>query len=437
MNITELAPRGEYNTSFFSFFINTVENLIDENGNFNHDLNDKDKGTFIHEYIHYIQNISTTFGLMDISKTYHLFSYVINKINDYQETTLNLPIDLDTNDIVVQNYYHSQIAKCNNPKKYLEKRNRIECQYISKEILTIKQTVLKVTCFSDDEQTDEFIFGATCIKETMAHLVQALIDPESAQNHEDIPYKSAEIIVQNIYPELIEHDEDKLNIIVLCYFSLGVLDCGRMFYEVLLELKKRKYVSNNPIEFSEYLNSEIAPLIKIKPIEDDRVLWDVHWEEALKALKSFSILKDIPDWQVALNYLEQIFNSVKNIQNEYPEFFICFITLLKTEHRNNAIDKLLGTYGMPHVYTEYYDFFANLGGGLIYLSTTIPILYNLLKPDYKGCNPYLQMRCRNKQIESDDCVKNPWNRIKNDSPECPFTIMWKNLGLDKKDIIKS
>lgn len=54
----ELIERGSYyHTSFFQIFLQ---------GRYNEDLsllNTTDLGLFVHEYIHYIQNIGTTWGI--------------------------------------------------------------------------------------------------------------------------------------------------------------------------------------------------------------------------------------------------------------------------------------------------------------------------------------------------------------------------------------
>ncbi|MFY7787081.1 MAG: hypothetical protein ACOVQA_04325, partial [Thermoflexibacteraceae bacterium] len=90
-------------------------------------------------------------------------------------------------------------------------------------------------------------------------------------------------------------------------------------------------------------------------------------------------------------------------------------------------------YGLPHVYTTK-DYLPKNGQGLIFLSPLHIVLYNLIGLSNK-CNPHLITRCSTNKIVNNSCYFEPWERINQGCIECPFTILWKNLRLDKKEII--
>jgi hypothetical protein len=441
MENIEFELRGEYNTSFFSFYVNTKEKILDEHGKFNHNLNDKDKGTFIHEYIHYIQNISTTHGLMDITKTYNLLDYVVNKVLANTDNKIELPISLDKSQNIIQNYYRFNLFKGNNIFKNLQKFNRIEPEYFEGEYESVKQKCLRFNCFLDENKVDSFEFGAICIKETMAHLIQCIIDPNVT--HNEIPYKSAEIVVKYFYPELI--DEDKLNIITLCYYSLYLPDSGNFFFKVLKMLKCLQYIPENPIDFYNYLHNKFSNYVIIEPKEDNTVLWDKYWGEAQTQIEECSGLKEAKYGEKTLTYLHKIFENIQYTQSNQPNFFIYSITLLKTNQKK-VIDEWLDKYDLPHVFTLEFEYFGEQG--LMLLSPIHTILFNLILPKtssifrYNRCNKHLFNRCSNTKINGKEtnitesyCYEKPWERISNGCVECPFTILWKNLGLNKKMII--
>lgn len=71
--------RGEYSTSFYRIFMD---------GKYDQDLSrmsQKDLGTFVHEYIHYVQNISTLWGMYESMIRYQCIAEAkeeLERIND-------------------------------------------------------------------------------------------------------------------------------------------------------------------------------------------------------------------------------------------------------------------------------------------------------------------------------------------------------------------
>ena len=76
--------------------------------------------------------------------------------------------------------------------------DRREIRIAEKEKKAIKIGVYDYT--EDEVYEDGFNFGYYCIIESMAHLIQRKIWPEV--EHNQIPYKSAEIICKYWYPEI-------------------------------------------------------------------------------------------------------------------------------------------------------------------------------------------------------------------------------------------
>ena len=78
--------RGMYSTSFFHIYTS---------GEYREDLNQlsvKDRGTFIHEYIHYWQNIGTLWGLGNSILFYNEMRHIVNEIRRSKEIRLPLNI---------------------------------------------------------------------------------------------------------------------------------------------------------------------------------------------------------------------------------------------------------------------------------------------------------------------------------------------------------
>lgn len=63
---------------------------------------------FVHEYIHFLQDISTRYGLMKASNYYSSTKAIAHTIRERSEKTFKVPQDLNNrrvNDCIYQNYY--------------------------------------------------------------------------------------------------------------------------------------------------------------------------------------------------------------------------------------------------------------------------------------------------------------------------------------------
>ena len=83
----EKTSRGTYSTNFFSIFIN---------GDFQPNLNQlgkKDLGTFAHEYLHYIQNLTTIYGLRN-----GIFHFqLLKEVKEFLKSTSKIDLPLKLN----------------------------------------------------------------------------------------------------------------------------------------------------------------------------------------------------------------------------------------------------------------------------------------------------------------------------------------------------
>ena len=82
MNDNEYELRGFYKPHFFSIFLNGEFDIEFQN------LQKNDLGTFVHEYTHYLQNITTIFGLKNSILYFHHLYEVKKHINESKNLTV-------------------------------------------------------------------------------------------------------------------------------------------------------------------------------------------------------------------------------------------------------------------------------------------------------------------------------------------------------------
>ena len=84
----------EFGKYIFGFFTIEIKDDIDF-GDLGLDKDKKSFSTFIHEYIHFLQEISTTYGLSYAYKELSKLQAYLNVIGNQKENEIILPISLE------------------------------------------------------------------------------------------------------------------------------------------------------------------------------------------------------------------------------------------------------------------------------------------------------------------------------------------------------
>lgn len=250
---------GQYEFGFF---------VINLNCNFDFEnVSNNDKNAWrvlFHEYIHFLQEVSTTFGVFNLHCILLELLIAIYK----SEGTY----DAISEETKVQ--WEQELGLCNcvigdiDEKSYEEYKyiiiNNIEIKNddIMEECLNFKGIELaniSVTKYHRDKNTsseqDDIIFGSRIIMESMASLIErkVYLDKESAQY---IQYNLAELVCQKIYPEVLKDNKDY--IIALCETALMYVNSGVVFVRLLEWMKEEQFKPNSALEIYEYACKNIG-----------------------------------------------------------------------------------------------------------------------------------------------------------------------------------
>ena len=236
--------RGQYTTSFYSIYLN---------GFYDADISKmskRDQGTLLHEYIHYLQNISTLWGIYQSMTIYSLMHQSLH------EVIANDPVTIP----VSPNFEAQTISSYKKMKTLLGTRSLERGKYIdwTKDIkvdffqVTVDgTTVEKVSCevFLMNGGKEIIDLGAIIVKETMAALYQSLVDPSSS--HPDIPYNIILKYCQKYYPKLAT---DVRKLICLCYASLFTLCPGAQLMRLIRDYGNRDDIDGHTA-FYQFVNT--------------------------------------------------------------------------------------------------------------------------------------------------------------------------------------
>lgn len=406
--------RGFYSNSFFHIFID---------GEFNEDISkiaeQKDKGTALHEYVHYLQNIGTLWGLYCSINNYETiieFKKAVLSATDIQRP-FRFPL---TDKIKRRNNY---IKQGNGTTGYyswnIDKREPLDIKIKQVIVNEKNQEQVEVTFTLVDGTKRTVILGAHIIKESMAALYQSLIDPDAT--HNDVPYNLVKLLAEKHYPN-VANDANKM--ICCCHTSLFSMTPGRSLIDLLAEAEDNP--SCNGFElFDKYVHTK-----EVTTGEGEKKPMSLFFNDMLEGFKI--MLKN--NLLAPLDYIEQALDRVRLDGKFYP--------LLSLLYDNGAFSdkdfsELVGYYGIPYIQTSRFGIHYPRGisetgkdGSLdvLELIAQEALYRNFVDPDRISICPLYYM-CQGSPYEKDECFANPW-----EGTECTYTIVSNFLGLKHKNI---
>ena len=407
----EYELRGQYTTSFFQIYLN---------GDFNTDLSlmkQRDLGTFVHEYIHYLQNITTPFGLMYSEYCYSIFLNV--KVHIINSKSITLPIQLPLNDVYSRSKTRFNLG-LGSPDKYNTiDRNNIKISFSVVQIGTQKAPKNEILIEVSGYGPKTITLGAFHIKEGMARLYQSFFDNTVKANGLDVPYNLVEIIANKLYPEI---GKDTKKLICICFASLFSQYPGDSFLNLLGYASDHLDVSG--LGILEYINSQEWIMENGK----------AYYNSEYMKLSISRFKKKLFSNLVAMDTLDTVLSRVEALSSKkyYPLLEAMYY---KDFPNPDIFNEIVGVYGYPYIQANNGYFFPQTTKGesdesieessddILDLIAQKAILTTLCSG--KPCP--LQYMCIENDWIDDNCDKSPWLHS-----ECPYTVASEYLDLKSK-----
>ncbi len=300
-NKFQLKSSGFYIPSFFYINIETDDEFINM-------FNSTNEPTLIHEYIHFLQDVSTIYGL---TNTCNMIDYIIAL---YQEVHLNSNAILINRPIEIVNF-QNVITNTSLFNIYQGSDDYIEEAYLKNAYFKIHeekianpsypQPVSKILIsfydLSNDSHLLDYEFGSIAILESMSFLIEKSIFGTDLKYH--LPYKIAEQIVSNLYPEF---GEKLSNIIILCDASLMFLNPGEFFFNNLLSMKIDNYLPSSDLDLYSHLLEKIkfvSPHLTGNKEVNYQDLYQISFDLAIKRINELfksEIIRPVADWIIGI-----------------------------------------------------------------------------------------------------------------------------------------
>ncbi|MGV8963403.1 MAG: hypothetical protein ACOH2V_08490 [Candidatus Saccharimonadaceae bacterium] len=419
-----------YQSSFFNMKIDLPIDLTDLNT-----IPDGALGLYFHEYIHFIQDISTIYGLMNISTVNYYIqacAHYISKIENDSEfevpILLNSIIDTSIGDFGLLNMDLKPIYLGSNINPKFKEVKNLSYSTVSFH-LSNNQIIekVKVKFTNEINENIEFDFGGNILTEGMAYVCEQVLFKDVLPKADEYPYSIIEKIIESTYPEIVD---DKILIIALCDISLMSYHPGLSFIRLLEYIKYNKsiYQTCTIDEFYEACQAHI----KGGHVELDLLIDNVCSE--IKKNFNADYFQDTTKW------IDTLFNNVKHLRKNVPSFVIDLVRFGKPKENSFFMNtfKFLGspltlnadgqgTISLPINFNPSTEFF--MPGIFMAINQVLRIFY-LEKPS--ECK--LMSYCRaSSELDSNividsNCKESPWKKSLDKNP-CPVGQIWRHWAL--------
>lgn len=432
------AAGGTYAPTFFKMFVDTTANL-DNVGT----LDDYNTALFLHEYIHFIQDTSTTYGLLNMCMNINFLREASLQIKNSETSEFYVPI-WPTEEDAYQVFHNLKLRYT-----YLGNQQQIALShYIQIEDVSVDIRVVASTAKRNDANVIKikfdnglvYEFGSYALMENMAYMIERLIYPDIIPNPPTLPYTAAELLVNFIYPEF---GGNNLNILALIDAALLVFHPGDFFYKVLADMKEEGFIPNDPKEVYDYI---------------DKIEFDYEGADTINSLLEAMSLR-AGDMLASLLYDPVFYPTTIWIKDALAQALD-----LRLKNRGFILDVIQG--GLINDNKSFIEIFKQIGTPLIInslssvwfhppLITQEKVNFNDLMPAIfwaiyqvrslliggrSGCEmiTYCQSSATESGIDDytdDNCYNSPWRRLE-EGKDCFYCNIWHMWNLSGKNPLR-
>jgi hypothetical protein len=423
---------GSYLTSFLRIYIDTDQDLgkLDSNK-----LGVHEKGIFAHEYTHFLQNITSSFGQMHVWSTYDRLRQNIAHIIKNGERELKLPLsgaiaEEQRNLLIIRKRMQgddrvNQFMDDSTTKvlgHHFVKDDLYGQLYPDRPDLTHLELDLK------DKKgfPMKYIFGETAVSETMAYLME--LKHYKGPAAPEYPYRSCQHLGEYMGTKLLENDE---LLFALCDVSLLSGFPGRTFFLILEDLILNKVEPKSAEEMFDY-GINYMYMNSWQVFEE----YEKNMQGAVYVLKQ---LLPLPDMEPTVEWVNYLLQVGFKIRTETPHLIINLFRepILFQGYWNN----IMLQFGNPSLHSKspnrYFKAPYDLAGienniEPIHLLAVQEVLLTLIQKKKTNCSLYKYCEKNTNGLKVDDrCTNAPWERSQ-DEMTCAYGALWALYGLKDK-----
>lgn len=423
---------GFYMPSMFHLHVHTLEDIEHWEK-----WNDKTLCTFLHEYIHFLQDISTVAGLYNIYVMGECLADRVNQIYNMPVGSIKVPLKIAPginnvlNNLIVFNAVEGDYDLKRVDEDNLQVTGRATVkntqQNYNGQVITMHEVRVPYLGGGD------FLLGNYHITESMAYLGEQIVYGNQKGVVEPSPNYPYDIVRQlaHYYSPKLESNLPLL--FSICDFALTYNPSGY----VLVNMFENYVKEGCPMDWKKFM------LDTVSNVKASGTTGIVSYSDAMKQIKNLAIssldkrfnnttYNDIRRWYY------NVINRAVNMRLKYPLFMYDFLS--GGELKNNMQFKLLlEGIGTPVMTNDLFQsWFTEKVKGCALKKRRVEFLIAAGSITYalgNACFPCeLRKICKAEQRCMDkNCVRAPWKHARRVMP-CPYGHLWYGWGLKNKEL---
>lgn len=375
-------------------------------------LNDnKMKGLFMHEYIHYVQHLSTLCGI-SLSRNFNL---MFVEYRDYFESNdiIQLPICLQESNERINSFY-KYFNDIKGTRIYNNRFDKVD--YFPANIETADKEKKSVPIIAYNEEIGEWDklnvieVGYYVIVESMADMIQRIYDP--GVEHDAVPYLTVQKICEKELPG-IESDYRKM--VAICICALMYSNPGVGLFEAIIFAKR------HPMLNGYYLYRQFVRDTVIHLKEGNITIKDMFAKQLFEFKNTLDLV-----FGGQLDYYGKVIDNAM-IGAETGNNMLLALLYDDSIPSNEYICRLADFYGYPYI--EAYDLTLWPGNKSRAIDAAVAVGFELLYKRFVNRSSTECPRseiCKRQGKYAYECKYDQWHH----QEPCPFTgaIHYFNLN---------
>lgn len=434
---------NSYSPGRFMIKLDWEQELPDGNSSLSFDTKGKES-LFIHEYIHFLQEISTAYGRMKTSCMLMSSLQRSHQIRQSAKTKFKIPIEVDRDLCDEVLYFNEKVSSLYAGASFIPKLRNVPIKIkslkpINYSMLGKQLRYLNCNIETQDSENYEITIGGEILCESMAYLAEKNFMDVNCLNkklNNPYPYLMVNKVAELLYPEIANDDFLLYKIIDLCLskaYNPGIALYD--FFKILREESSHKGMNDDKLV--ELFNAQLPQSHSLTVIGEE-------------VIRGVSQCFQGEYYTATINWLKELYSRADFIRLSDPIFMKEFFTPDGiSKYAYQLIEKL---FGYPYIVNEMldgiwrppYNFQLKFNQNVEFhlLSGALEIGHTL--KTFDGCR--LKQFC---EVSPDSCMPNmvddicshpcdKFSAIKNSSIKrlCPYAAIWKHWGLDGKIIYK-
>lgn len=393
-------------------------------------INSKDERTLSHELIHFLQDVSTTYGLINICSFVDVLKNQ-NKIALSSNNELITPIPISSYSYSVST--NLDLFSCysgDSADKFTEFPDSIVVTTINEELMEIEGlsygiNVIEIEYGSDVlSNSKKFHFGSMAIYESMANLVENEIYSENEKN-KNFPYDSASMIVDYLCPSLTANNAA---ISEICEASLMFYNPADIFIKSLRKINEDRISFVETDGFYNYILSNYT-------LEDKKVIDEFNNVKAI-AINQLNDLFTVEPLK-SEHWASNLVSKGGYVRNKGTSLSSLIFSRDQIEKRA-VLMETVKSIGFPVAFNSNDEIWIQDTESLLNTPLMFPVILSINEIFMgKRCQCYLYNFCdkHGGYIVNNNCIDSPWERAKNGTV-CYFANIWKMWGLENIGVIQ-